>query len=853
MNSTTPILARNEGELRELLQAGGKVIEVAAGEYTGPFTIGSKTTVRCADNAKVCLAARGEHAALVVDGTDVRIEGLQVAGIRLEEKAEVFVLDCRIDGSPTDGVVVPSRSKLDLSGGEIARSAGIGIHFAGGEAVVRSCVIHSGDKAGMVFTAGSRGTISECEIRGHGPRFPQVMIWKQSAPVLRDCRIVKGGGIGVMISDASKPQLEYCEVADHKGISVYIDGASSAVLESCRLGPGAQNGLVVTHASSVELEKCKVTGHGENFAQILVSKRSAAQLTDCDVEDGNGSGVFLEENSQAGLKSCRISGHVGPGLYCSVSKLQAKDCVISGGKHHGMLLREKSSVMLNRCSFSGHPASYAELLIETASNVICRSCKISNSGGHGVRVAEAEVRLEDSEIREAAGAGVYAEMGGRAFLRGCRVHDCGRNGLVLMGQSHGTVEDTDFAGQSKDYPQMFIGQRSQLVLRNSRVKQPNSAGVWFIEGSSGVLENSDIEGGPVGGLVSNTASVPKATNCRISGTAFALKVGVSGGGLFKGCQFEASEGDPMAVAHESPAVFDSCKVNGNDWTRVMPASVATAAAKSELDVLMEKLNALIGLDSVKDQVRIAASKAQTQKARRNQGLKEVSTSYHTVFTGNPGTGKTTVARLMGAIYKAIGVLPSGHVVECDRSGLVAEFIGQTAVKTSRVIDEALGGILFIDEAYTLISSGSSDYGQEAINTLLKRMEDDRDKLVVIVAGYPNEMESFLKSNPGLRSRFRQFISFPDYGPDELMKIFLSIATANQYVITDALQQKLWPWLRHLYETKDDTYANARTVDNIFQEVLANQSVRINPVSASRDDLSTLDADDLELPPEWDAK
>lgn len=240
----------------------------------------------------------------------------------------------------------------------------------------------------------------------------------------------------------------------------------------------------------------------------------------------------------------------------------------------------------------------------------------------------------------------------------------------------------------------------------------------------------------------------------------------------------------------------------------------------------DELQKLIGLQSVKSEVETLTNFIKIQQSRAEKGLKATSVSYHCVFTGNPGTGKTTVARIVANIYKELGVLKKGHLVETDRSGLVAEYVGQTAVKTNKVIDSALDGVLFIDEAYSLVSGGQNDFGIEAISTLLKRMEDDRDRLVVILAGYSNEMQTFINANPGLQSRFNRYIEFPDYSADELAQIFEFNLTKNEYTITDDAKTALTAYLNNVVATKDERFGNARFVRNLFEKTIERQANRL---------------------------
>jgi len=285
-----------------------------------------------------------------------------------------------------------------------------------------------------------------------------------------------------------------------------------------------------------------------------------------------------------------------------------------------------------------------------------------------------------------------------------------------------------------------------------------------------------------------------------------------------------------------------------------PGSVTVAPPEEQLPELLAELDRLVGLANIKQEVRTLANFLRLQSQREQAGLPTTSLSLHMVFGGNPGTGKTTVARIVAKIFGAMGVLKKGHLVETDRSGLVAEYAGQTGPKTNERINEALDGVLFIDEAYTLISrEGDDPFGNEAVQALLKRMEDDRDRLVVILAGYTDEMQCLMQSNPGLSSRFSRNLHFEDYSPLELAQIFGILCEKNHYTLQSLSRARVIVGLDHWHRNRDRYFGNGRAARNLFEHSIRHMANRIAEIpDLSMEMLSTLEPEDIEfenVPPE----
>jgi hypothetical protein len=322
-------------------------------------------------------------------------------------------------------------------------------------------------------------------------------------------------------------------------------------------------------------------------------------------------------------------------------------------------------------------------------------------------------------------------------------------------------------------------------------------------------------------------------------------------------QHEASEKRIDINANTDKAIATMQQDAAHVRSSTQPASGPAASigresgvhqAQPDLSQALKELDELIGLAAIKQEVRTLTNYLKLERRRGEAGLSDTAMSLHMVFTGNPGTGKTTVARIIGKIFAAMGVLKKGHLIETDRSGLVAGYAGQTGPKTNAKIDEALDGVLFIDEAYSLVADAGQDaYGMEAVQAVLKRAEDDRNRLVVIMAGYTDEMNTLLDSNPGLSSRFNRVLHFEDYTPVELARIYVSLCDKNHYKLAEGTRPKLMRGLAELYRERDRRFGNGRTVRNLFEQSIRRMANRIADIrELSPDQLMLLEKDDIEF-------
>lgn len=503
---------------------------------------------------------------------------------------------------------------------------------------------------------------------------------------------------------------------------------------------------------------------------------------------------------------------------------------------------EPGSVTLD-ASQLGQSAVWADHADVTLRGLVLRS------GDHPtVRAAGGRLRLEGCRLR--AGYAAALTVTDRADLQAsdCVVEEA-QSGFVIE-DAGGLVEGCTITSVSDDGIIVRFG--ADPTIRTSTISSAGYRGVYVYQLGRPTLERCEITGtGDVGISVAHD-SRPTISSCWVHDTqGVGIRVGRGCGGHIDRCQVERTAAPAILVEEGAdPTITEPTAASLGGAMIAGAAAAASKAAPDQDPALVEKLldqlDAMVGLAAVKSEVRALIDELQVNAWRREAGLAIGAVSHHLIFTGAPGTGKTTVARLYGQLLKGLGVLPDGKFKEVSRRDLVGQYIGHTAEKTSAAIEDAMGGVLFIDEAYTLSrsSGGGADFGQEAIDTLVKLMEDRRDEIAVIVAGYTTEMRSFLDTNSGLASRFAKTLEFENYSPAELVLILDRIARGDDYELASGVEDALFEWFGQI--DRGANFGNAREARKLIEGMRKAQSGRLRALGRipTRDDLRALQLDDL---------
>ncbi|MET9886086.1 right-handed parallel beta-helix repeat-containing protein [Streptomyces sp. NPDC006430] len=793
----------------------GAVVSVAPGTYAESLTITTPVTI-------VAEQARGS---------------VQIAprrGSALVLKAEAAMLtDLVLRGRDEELPVIDApRGQVAMQGCEITGSAWTALLArAGGSLALRDCRVSNPGGAGVVVTSTVESSLESCTIEHLGTS--GVVIGERGRITLRGCVVRDARGNGVLANGEARGSVEECDISSTDKPAVALeDNSSIRVLRT--VVHDTSTGVQLASQAATELEDVRVTG--TTGVGIVVSGGSDPVVLRCRTARTKSHGLLVTDRSRGTYEDCwldaaeapalRVNGHASPVLV----GLTVRDCATTA-----VLLEEESAAELDRLDVTD--ALGTGVSIRTGANPLVRRARINAPRGHGVEVLkDGRGRLEDCTIERPGGCGIRAEDDGNVYVGGGAVLAPRASGLSIGGDGIMTVRDLEIAEAEESG--VIVEGGGEMTATRLRVARSGRHGILVSDGGRGSFNSCEIGGSADDGLRVDSTDPVSVVNCTVRDNG--------GGGLV-----QSQPGERLAV--------DGLTSTGNGkrdaWGSAGPDGAGAAGqggAEGEdarlvrADGPLAALDALIGLDNVKQQVRTLVNLTRMAQRRAKLGMPAPPMGRHLVFAGPPGTGKTTVSRLYGAILAELGALRSGHLVEVSRADLVAQVIGGTAIKATEAFNRALGGVLFIDEAYTLLSDGrgsGADFGREAVDTLLKLMEDHRDDVVVVAAGYSAEMEAFLASNPGLASRFSRTVEFENYAVPELVAIVESMCAGHQYELGDTARKALAAHFERI--PKDATFGNGRAARQVFEQMVDRQASRLATLTDMTDqDLQLLLPEDI---------
>ncbi|MDT0343771.1 right-handed parallel beta-helix repeat-containing protein [Streptomyces litchfieldiae] len=722
---------------------------------------------------------------------------------------------------------------------------------------------------GVPLTVRGSATVSQLRVEGQDTAAPAVLI-ENSTPELAALQVRSASASGIEVRGGARPTVRRCTISNPTGSGISVADGAGGLFEECEVVESGQPGVTVRGPAHLRLERCRIRASG-GAGLSVTGDGSAVDAVECGITEVRGAGVLLADRATAHLTDCTVAGTSGDGITLdSEAVLTLTDSRVADIPENALDLRSRSVLTLVRTTITGF-------------------------GRNGLSVWDPGTHADahDCEIHESTGdyPAVWVSDGATAVLDSCRVHHVPDALFVLDSGSRADVVDSrieDVRGSA-----VSVSDGATARLDACRI-QGVGTGAWFRDpGSGGTVTGCTIEGARTGVIVTKEAS-PEVADCTVSGPAEAgVYVSAGGRGRFSRCRITGSGGYGFHIidgcrseldhcrtercarggyvfAEDSPVLTDCqsdetsapgadvrLKATDTATPRATPerstpepaagegaaAEPAARAGRPSEEVLAE-LESLVGLGTVKREVRALIDMIEVGRRRQQAGLKAASVRRHLVFTGSPGTGKTTVARLYGEILASLDVLERGHLVEVSRVDLVGEHIGSTAIRTQEAFERARGGVLFIDEAYALSPEDAGrDFGREAIDTLVKLMEDHREAVVVIVAGYTAEMERFLAVNPGVASRFSRTITFGDYSPEELLSIVEQQAREQEYDLGEGAREALLKYFTTL--DRGPSFGNGRSARQTFEAMVERHAGRVARLAEpSTEELTLLHPEDL---------
>ncbi|MFE5923239.1 right-handed parallel beta-helix repeat-containing protein [Streptomyces sp. NPDC056468] len=772
----------------------GAVIRVSPGRYAENLVIRNRVTI----------VAEGEPGAVEISprsGTAVSLmaDAVMLSGLTLSGRdKELPVVDVPAGQAALDGCSVNGSGWTAL----LVRGKG--------SLAARDCRISNPGGAGIVDSSNTESVLDDCVFENFGTS--AVVIGETARPLVRDCRIRGARANGILASGEAGGTVEGCDISGTDKPAIALEGHSSTrVLRSTIHRTSV--GLLVTSVSRPEIEETSF----ESIAQsaIVISGGADPLLRRCVTRRTKNSGLLVLDRSRGILEGCEFHTstesaiRVVEGSSPMFRDTVVSDCADTAG---AVLLANDSTAEFDRLQVLD--AAGVGISVRSSANPLLRRVRVTRAGGHGIEIGDdGRGRLEHCEIESAGGCALSIDDDADPEVSDTVMRSSARSGVVIGERGRGTLRDCEISDSADAGVSVRDG--GEILLDRVRVSDSKAHGIQVSRGGRASLTACEVTGSTGDGVRIDSTEPVSVMRCVVRDNR--------GSGLR-----QSRAGDRISVDFLTSADNGSADSWGEnaDWTGEGGRPLGESGGGSEPESPLAELEALIGLDNVKHQVSTLVNLNQLAERRRRLGMPVPSMSRHLIFAGPPGTGKTTVARLYGSILADLGVLRSGHLVEVARADLVAQIIGGTAIKTTEAFNSALGGVLFIDEAYTLTPEGASgnDFGREAVDTLLKLMEDHRDDVVVVAAGYSEQMESFLSANPGLASRFTRTIEFGNYAVEELVTITESMCLNHQFELGPLTREALA--VRFEQMTRDASFGNGRAARAVFEDMVDRQAFRL---------------------------